>query len=64
MKLPLYARAGIPEVWIVDANANEIAVWRDPSQDGYGAASCVPLGGTVTPQALPGVILRVSDFLG
>jgi Uma2 family endonuclease len=28
VKAPLYAQAGIPEVWIVDLNKRELAVYR------------------------------------
>ena len=35
VKLPLYARHGIPEVWIVDLRANEIEVRREPGSNGY-----------------------------
>jgi len=33
-KLPLYARAGIPEVWLVDIKAGRITRYRDPSDTG------------------------------
>jgi len=35
VKLPLYARHGIPEVWIVDLTGNRIEVHRVPGPDGY-----------------------------
>ena len=35
-KVPLYARAGIPEVWVVDVNAKRIGVYREPTSSGYG----------------------------
>ena len=34
-KLPLYATAGIPEVWIIDANKKQPEVNRQPSEDRY-----------------------------
>ena len=34
LKGPLYARAGIPEYWIVDLNGERIEVYREPSPDG------------------------------
>lgn len=30
IKLPLYARSAVPEVWIVDLAADVIEVYRDP----------------------------------
>ena len=35
VKLPLYARAGVAEYWIVDVNAQTIAVHRAPEGDRY-----------------------------
>ena len=35
VKLPLYARSGIGEVWIVDVARRIVTVYRDPSPDGY-----------------------------
>ena len=35
VKLPLYARAGIPEVWLVEVEAGGIDAYRTPSASGY-----------------------------
>ncbi len=35
VKLPLYARSDIPEVWIVDLRRRMVDVHRSPSGDGY-----------------------------
>lgn len=35
VKLPLYARAGIGEVWIVDLRRRVVDVHRTPAGDGY-----------------------------
>jgi Uma2 family endonuclease len=34
-KVPVYARSGVPEVWIVDVNAPQLEVFRDPVDTGY-----------------------------
>ncbi len=34
-KLALYARHGVPEYWIVDQNARQLRIYRDPSGDRY-----------------------------
>ncbi len=36
VKLPLYAKAGIPEVWVVDLVRDRVHVFRKPSGEGYG----------------------------
>jgi Uma2 family endonuclease len=37
VKLPLYARAGIPEAWLVDLRHDTVEVHTDPGARGYGA---------------------------
>ena len=34
-KLPLYAKFGVPEVWIVDLGGAAIEVYREPAGDAY-----------------------------
>lgn len=34
-KVPLYARHGIPEVWLWDLNANRLDVYQHPQSDSY-----------------------------
>lgn len=36
VKLPLYAKAGMPEVWVVDLVRDRVHVFRKPSGEGYG----------------------------
>ncbi len=50
VKLPLYARAGIPEVWIVNLEAQQIEVHREPSGDVYRTRHLAGLDDTVTPE--------------
>lgn len=35
IKLPGYARHGIPEVWLIDLEQGEITAYRDPAPEGY-----------------------------
>lgn len=35
IKIPLYARHGVPEVWLVDPNARSLEVHRQPVEEGY-----------------------------
>ena len=64
VKLPLYAQHGIPEVWIIDLEANQVEVHREPGPGGYATGERVGSGGTIAPQLLPGIRLRVADVLG
>lgn len=34
-KLPLYARHGVPEVWLIDLHGARLTIHRDPESTGY-----------------------------
>jgi Uma2 family endonuclease len=62
-KLPLYARAGIIEVWLMNLPDDRIEVYRDPSPEGYRSITLVPRDGAVTPLAFPDVTIPCSELL-
>lgn len=64
VKLPAYAAAGIPEVWLADLGADRVELFRAPTPGGYATVRTADRGDTVTPLALAGVSLRVDDILG
>jgi Uma2 family endonuclease len=64
VKVPLYAREGIVEVWIVDLEAEVVDVYRNPSQQGYGESRRIPLGQHISPQAFPNIALSAEQILG
>ena len=64
LKVPLYARAGIPEVWLVDLSAECIEVFRTSSPQGYHDVRRVRRGDRLAPGALPDLDLAVHDLLG
>lgn len=53
VKLPLYARAGIPEYWIVDLKAGVLVVHRNPTPTGYGEPTIHKPGERITLSAAP-----------
>lgn len=61
-KVPLYARCGITEVWIVDVNERVIHVFREPSAAGYGASLTVKPGQSVACVAVPEASLDVGEL--
>lgn len=63
-KLAAYARSGIPEVWIVDLNGEQILIFRSPEGRSYGEEIVVERGGTLAPLAFPDLVLRVEEILG
>jgi Uma2 family endonuclease len=63
VKLPLYSRAGVPEVWIVDLPGEVIEISRDPTPSGYAQARRAARGGVVAPAAFPDIVLSVDPIL-
>ena len=59
VKLRLYARAGIAEYWVVDANAEALDLYREPSGDGYREHRRAVRGETVGPLAFPDAAIAV-----
>lgn len=65
VKQPLYARAGIPEVWILDLEAQQIEVHREPDDDVYRTRHLAGPGDTVTPERPTSIgDIPVRDILG
>jgi Uma2 family endonuclease len=63
VKMPLYARAGIPEAWLVDLSAERIAVHHEPHAGRYTHARPAGPGDLLTPVHLPDVTLAVAEIL-
>ncbi|MCX8254126.1 hypothetical protein RHAL1_02383 [Beijerinckiaceae bacterium RH AL1] len=63
-KAALYASFGVRELWVIDAVALSVHVFRDPSADGYRTTSTVPAGETATPAIAPGAFALRLDDLG
>ena len=63
VKLPLYARSGIREVWIVDLPARSVETYSEPEGDSYAKTGLVGLDGELSPAALGDVALSVREIL-
>lgn len=63
VKIPLYARAGIPEVWVLDVRARRIYLHRDPSPDGYRTVHTVRGGDPLSPVEFPDFVLPADQLL-
>ncbi len=59
----LYAKAGIPEYWIVDLPNGCLEVCREPGKQGYRSTVRLNRNQVVTPLQAPDVSVPVSDFL-
>lgn len=62
-KAPLYASAGIPEVWIVRLRHREVEVYSNPAPGGYQTVWQGRPGDTLTAQLLPQVRIPVAVLL-
>lgn len=69
-KAGLYARAGIPEYWIVNLPERVLEVYRQPAprEDGllgygYGQTLRLTVAETVSPLAAPDAVVTVADLL-
>jgi Uma2 family endonuclease len=59
----LYARAGIPEYWVVDVNGRRLLVYRDPQAGDYPSQQALGPADAVSPLAVPTATVRVADLL-
>lgn len=64
VKLPLYARAGIPETWLVDLSADTVEVHSLPAPDGYRKTLRVRRGETLQSESVASLELAAGDVLG
>ena len=64
VKLPVYARAGIREVWLLDLNAERLEAHRGPNPNGFREVRVHPRGDSAAAEAFPDVVVSVDDLLG
>jgi Uma2 family endonuclease len=63
-KVALYAKAGIPEVWVIDLNSSRVWVYGQPTEDGYLNIKAYERGEEIAPLFFPELVLRIADILG
>jgi Uma2 family endonuclease len=65
VKIPLYGKSGVPEVWVVDANGGAVDVFGQPYDGGYSEHHhFVDSAASLTPTKLPSLMLQLKDILG
>ncbi|MEA5552406.1 Uma2 family endonuclease [Anabaena cylindrica UHCC 0172] len=62
VKIPLYAEANIPEVWLVDVNQEIIEVYRNPLQGIYQDVQKLVKNKSLSILAFPDVNINVSEI--
>jgi Uma2 family endonuclease len=63
IKIPLYARAGIPEAWLVDLTTNSIEVYSQPMNGVYQSVVKLSQGEILSSPRLPEIILEVTAIV-
>ena len=64
VKLPLHARAGIPEAWLIVLPKDLIEVHSQPKSGKYQKVQRLKRGKTVVLSSLAGLSVKVDDILG
>lgn len=65
VKIPLYARAGIVEAWLLDLTTEHLEVFREPSGGRYHREIVrLERGSSRAPLAFSDLALFVDDLLG
>jgi Uma2 family endonuclease len=62
IKLGLYARHGIPEVWLLDVNARQNMVYREPSEGQYRLIRKPTAAEAVSPMLVPEVAIALTEI--
>ena len=64
VKVPLYAQAGIPEVWLIDLQERCLEVYAHPQGHAYQQRTQVPADATFSSPTIAGLTLAAADLLG
>jgi Uma2 family endonuclease len=64
IKLPRYGQAGVPTLWVVDLDADEVVVADQPFALGYRGIATHRRGAVLTLSGLPSLTLLVEEALG
>ncbi|HEX8500496.1 MAG TPA: Uma2 family endonuclease [Pyrinomonadaceae bacterium] len=64
VKLPLYARAGVAEMWLVDITEGQVEVCSDPEGAAYRRAEVFGRGAEARSHTIEGLSVSVGELLG
>jgi len=64
MKLPAYARAGIPEAWLANLPADRIEMYAEPVDGAYTVIKHATRGEVIQSSSIEQLRLNVDDILG
>jgi len=61
-KAPLYARANIPEYWILDVSDRQAYIFRDRTSVGYRSSFVLPDNAAIALRAFPTIEISLSEL--
>jgi Uma2 family endonuclease len=61
-KAPIYAKAGIPDYWILDVNTRQVYVFREPTQEGYQQETVLAAYTLLAPMAFPNIAIPLNQL--
>jgi len=64
VKIPLYAGAGIQEVWLIDLNENSLEVYRSPLRDRFSQVQILQPNLTISSLAFSDINFTVAELVG
>lgn len=64
IKVPLYARSGVPEAWLVNIPEEQVEVYSDPADGSYRRAEVFGRGEEARSHTVEGLAVSVSELLG
>ena len=64
MKVPLYARSGIPEAWLVNIPEDQVEVYSDPANGSYRRAEVFVRGAEARSHTVEGLFVQAAQLLG
>jgi Uma2 family endonuclease len=62
-KLPMYGRAGIAEVWIVNLVDGTLEIYREPHLAGYARTQVLQEDESAAPAHFPDAVIEVAKLL-
>ncbi len=62
-KIPLYAKYGIIEVWLVDVLSRKVEVYREPLGERYQSVEIYGIHQTISPLLFPEFEISIKNFL-
>jgi Uma2 family endonuclease len=63
-KLPLYARAGAPEFWLVNISEGQLEIYSEPSGDSYLRSEVFVRDAEARSHTVAGLSVKVGELLG